>query len=209
VNPLQKSPAECRAFPESSMSRKITCASCRPSCRQSSRHEGPGPGIAAAAVTAAAAAAVGGRAALRRTVAGRRALFIAAAGLGGRHDFGQQRLMLQLVEEAGRRIAARGLPALDHDTGLVVELAGHFGVEAEPVSRRCTSRRCPLSRPIWSSLTWLASSVKVAGSIPGVRLRVAVEGPFSSEAIRASASDLNWPLDSCDVGVQLSGLLDP
>ena len=41
--------------------------------------------------------------------------------------------MLQLVEIAGRRVAARGLPALDHRARLVVELAGDLGVEAEAV----------------------------------------------------------------------------
>ena len=39
--------------------------------------------------------------------------------------------MLQLVEEAGLRIAARGLPAHDHGAGGFVELAGDLGVEAE------------------------------------------------------------------------------
>ena len=40
-------------------------------------------------------------------------------------DFGQQRLVLQLVEETGRGIAARGLPARDHRTGRIIELAGY------------------------------------------------------------------------------------
>jgi hypothetical protein len=36
----------------------------------------------------------------------------------------------------------------------------------------------------------ISGSVKVAGSIPAVRLRVAVETPSCSEAMRASAIDL-------------------
>ena len=65
---------------------------------------------------------------------GGRAVFIAGARgrLRGGDDFRQQRLVLQLVEEARRRIAAGGLPARDHGAGLFVELAGHLGVEAEP-----------------------------------------------------------------------------
>ena len=51
----------------------------------------------------------------------------------GRDDFGQQRLVLQLVEVAALGIAAGGLPARDHGTGHLVELAGHLGVEAEAV----------------------------------------------------------------------------
>jgi hypothetical protein len=39
-------------------------------------------------------------------------------------------------------------------------------------------------------VVWFDSSVKVAGSMPVVRLRVAVDGPSCSEAMRASAIDL-------------------
>jgi hypothetical protein len=39
--------------------------------------------------------------------------------------------VLQLVEEAGLGIAARGLPARDHGAGGFVELAVDLGVEAE------------------------------------------------------------------------------
>src|ERR1700745_769279 len=51
-----------------------------------------------------------------------------------------------------------------------------------PLRRRCTSRRWLLSRPLWSSLVWVASSVKVAGSMPVVKLRVVVDGPFCSSS---------------------------
>src|SRR5579883_3580841 len=91
-------------------------------------HEGAGIAAAAAiaatsATTAAAvphvAAAVGGG--------------IVGRGLAGRDDLGQQRLVLELVEIAADRIAAGGLPALDHRAGVIVELPGDLGVEAEAV----------------------------------------------------------------------------
>ncbi len=50
----------------------------------------------------------------------------------GRDDLTDQRLVLQGVEIAGGGITARGLPALDHGAGLVVEPAIRLGVEAEP-----------------------------------------------------------------------------
>src|SRR6476659_4423351 len=50
----------------------------------------------------------------------------------GRHDLGEQRLVLQLVEVAALGIAAGGLPACDHAAGGLIELAGGLGVEAEP-----------------------------------------------------------------------------
>src|SRR6516162_1808033 len=45
--------------------------------------------------------------------------------------FGQQRLVLELVQKAAAGIAARGLPAGDHGACFLVELARQFGVEAE------------------------------------------------------------------------------
>ncbi len=81
---------------------------------------------AAAATTMITPAATTGGPATRRLVTG-----IAGPGDAGRDDLGLQRLVLELVEVAGRRIAARGLPALDHRAGLVVELAGRLDVEAE------------------------------------------------------------------------------
>ena len=81
---------------------------------------------AAAATAAAAAAADGGGTDDRRN---RRWNWSAV----GRDDLGQQRLVLQLVEVAGLGIAAGGLPAPDHRAGVLVELAGDLGVEAEPV----------------------------------------------------------------------------
>src|SRR6266850_3738872 len=58
--------------------------------------------------------------------------FVGTGGRGGCHDFGQQRLVLQSVEVAALGIAAGGLPARDHGTGPLIELAGDLGVEAEP-----------------------------------------------------------------------------
>src|SRR3954468_17408726 len=58
-----------------------------------------------------AAAAVGcRRAALGGAAGGLLAFF--ARSRGGRNDLGEQRLVLELVEVAGRRIAAGSLPAL-------------------------------------------------------------------------------------------------
>src|ERR1700694_392104 len=60
---------------------------------------------AATTTTAAAAASTGSR-----PIPG----VITGAGLRRGDDFGQQRLMLQPVEEAGLGIATGGLPARDH-----------------------------------------------------------------------------------------------
>src|SRR6266851_1867331 len=69
------------------------------------------------------------------TTAGRRGFSGFAAGAGTRarrwHDFAQQRLMLQRVEEAGLGIAACPLPARDDRAGRFVELSVGLGVEAE------------------------------------------------------------------------------
>src|SRR6266516_6114463 len=61
-----------------------------------------------------------------------RSLLVGTRGRRGRDDLGQQRLVLQLVEVAALGIAAGGLPARDHATGGLIELAGGLGVEAEP-----------------------------------------------------------------------------
>src|SRR5262249_41488460 len=82
--------------------------------------------LTAATTAASATAAAGAATRLRLFVAG-------ARGRGGRHDLGQQCLVLQLVEIAARGVPARGLPALDHAAGRLIEHAGHLGVEAEPV----------------------------------------------------------------------------
>src|ERR1019366_7399163 len=58
---------------------------------------------------------------------------VAGTRLRRRDDFGQQRLVLQLVEETGLGITARGLPARDHGAGIIVELAGHLGIETKPI----------------------------------------------------------------------------
>jgi len=62
---------------------------------------------------------------------------LVAGVVGGSHaggdDLGQQRLVLQRVEEAGLRVAAGGLPARDHGAGGFVEPAADLGVEAEAV----------------------------------------------------------------------------
>src|SRR5712664_4367374 len=69
------------------------------------------------------------------TTAGRWRFSGFAAGAGTRarrwHDFGQQRLMLQRVEEAGLGIAACPLPARDDRAGRFVELSVGLDVEAE------------------------------------------------------------------------------
>ncbi len=59
--------------------------------------------------------------------------FAAGAGIRARrwHGFGQQRLMLQRVEETGLGIAACPLPARDDRAGRFVELSVGLGVEAE------------------------------------------------------------------------------
>ena len=66
----------------------------------------------------------------------------------GRHDFGQQGLVLQLVQIAGFGIAAGGLPPDKHGTGGLSNLPFTFVSKPSPFRRRCTSRRCPLSSPI-------------------------------------------------------------
>src|SRR5262245_32881908 len=80
-----------------------------------------------AATTASATTTVGAATRLRLILVTR------ACGRRGRHDLGQQRLVLQLVEIAAGGVAARGLPALDHAAGRLVEHAGHLGVEAETI----------------------------------------------------------------------------
>src|SRR5882757_8020883 len=99
---------------------------------QSAHHaaeEGAGAATAAAVIMTAAASATAVTAGLaRRLVVG---VVAGSGGHTGRQDFGLQRLVLQRVEVAALRIAAGGLPAGDHGAGVVVELAGNLGVEAE------------------------------------------------------------------------------
>src|SRR5205085_4740887 len=92
-----------------------------------SAHESTGiaaaPATTATAPTATAAAAM---------TAGRMIVgIIAGTGCRGCHDLGEQRLVLELVEIACGGIAARGLPALDHGAGILVELAADLGVKAK------------------------------------------------------------------------------
>jgi len=101
--------------------------------------------------------------------------------------------VLQRVEEAGLRVAAGGLPARDHGAGGFVEPAADLGVEAEAVEAALHVAALVLVETDLVFVIWLASSVKVRGSIPVVRLRVAVDGPSCSAAMRASASDLKVP----------------
>src|ERR1700753_3191208 len=82
--------------------------------------------VVSAATTTAATAVVPAR---RMVVIG----IVAGTGLRGGDDLGEQGLVLQLVEEAAARIAAGGLPAAEHRTGVLVELAVDLGVEAEAV----------------------------------------------------------------------------
>src|SRR5258708_5593580 len=58
---------------------------------------------------------------------------VAGARRSRGHDLGEQGLVLELVEKARRRIAAGGLPTLEHGAGVVIERAGRLGVEAETV----------------------------------------------------------------------------
>src|SRR5206468_12589998 len=60
-----------------------------------------------------------------------RTLLVGTRCRRGRDNLAQQRLVLQLVEVAALGIAAGGLPARDHGTGPLIELAGDLGVEAE------------------------------------------------------------------------------
>ena len=64
--------------------------------------------------------------------AGRAVRLVAGTCRGRGHNLGQQRLVLKLVEKAALGIAAGGLPARDDGAGLLIELAGDLGVEAEP-----------------------------------------------------------------------------
>src|ERR1700730_16394235 len=84
-----------------------------------------------AATTAAAAATTAGAVAftMGRLVVG----VIARGSWGSRDDFRQQRLVLQLVEEAGLGIAPGGLPAREHRARRVIELACHLDVETKTV----------------------------------------------------------------------------
>jgi len=78
VNPLQKSPAECRAFPRIFDVRGSPAHHAAHHAANHPAHEGPGPGIAAAAVTTAAVGGRGSAATDRRRTP---RTVIAAAGL--------------------------------------------------------------------------------------------------------------------------------
>src|SRR6478609_956620 len=80
-------------------------------------------GRRAASAATTAGAATGGTSFIVARICGRR----------GCHDFGEQGLVLQPVEIAALRIAARRLPARDHDAGRLVELAGDLGIETKAV----------------------------------------------------------------------------
>jgi hypothetical protein len=108
-----------------------------------------------------------------------------------RNDLNQQRLMLQLIEKATLGITARRLPPRDHGASFLVELAVHLGFEAKTVQP-----------PLHVAALALIEADLVFGRLVGffgegggvdtpVRLRVVVEGPFSSAAILARANDLN------------------
>ena len=113
----------------------------------------------APSVLASAAAIVAAASLRRHGGANRRdgssSLSSAEADLGG-DDLGLQRLELQRIEEAGLRIAACCLPAGDHVRVWSSNLPLALVSKPRPVRRRCTSRRWPLSRPIWSSAIWSA-----------------------------------------------------
>src|SRR3981189_1422008 len=71
---------------------------------------------AAAIMTPAPASATAAAMAAGRTIVG--GVVAGTGGCRGRHDLGQQGLVLQLVEVAALGIAAGGLPAVDHGAGL-------------------------------------------------------------------------------------------
>src|SRR6266702_3745688 len=87
--------------------------------------ESTGAAHAAATAVSATAATAGGTA-MRGLIVG-----VVGRGDAGGDDLRLHRLVLELVQIAGGGIAARSLPALDHATGLIVELAGCLDIEAE------------------------------------------------------------------------------
>jgi hypothetical protein len=103
--------------------------------------------------------------------------------------------VLEIVEEAAVGIAAGGLPAPDHRAGVVIELARKVGIETKPVQPPLHVLALALVEAdlVFRDLVRLRGKGR-AGSMPVVKLRVVVDGLFSIDAIRASASDLNWPL---------------
>src|SRR5947208_1127853 len=82
--------------------------------------------LTAAAATAAATSAAAARRTSRLFVG-----VVAGGGWGGCDDFCQQRLVLQPVEVTGLGVAARRLPARNHRTRRLVELAGNLGIETK------------------------------------------------------------------------------
>ena len=84
--------------------------------------------------------------------------------------------MLRGIKEAGFGITAFFLPASDGGPGRFVELAVDLGAKPSPVSRRCTFRRILLVRPIWSSVSRVASS-KTADESRDANSRGVLLGP--------------------------------
>src|ERR1700754_4431337 len=128
-----KKPGSRRTFFCCFLARRSAAHHAAHPARDKAAHEGAGISTAAATSTTASAAIVPA-AATAAALAAARATIGAVGVLGalrGRHDLGQQRLVLQLVEIAARGIAACGLPALDHVAGVIVELAGDLGVETD------------------------------------------------------------------------------
>ena len=113
----------------------------------------------------------------------------------GRDDLREQRLVLELVQIAGCGIVARRLPALDHAAGRFVELAVDLGVEAEAVEAALHVAALALveTKLVFRDLVGVLGEgrgIDAGGQVAGRRSM----GPSCSEAIRVSASDLNWPL---------------
>src|SRR6185437_10361325 len=104
---------------------------------------------------------------------------VVGAGVRGRDDFCEQRLVLQRVEEAGRGITARSLPARNDGAGRLIELAVHPGVEAEP--GQSPLHVTPL-RPVESDL--------VFGDLGGLRREGSGIGPGRQIARRGRWSIL-------------------
>src|SRR5947208_6696207 len=95
-----------------------------------------GTGIRATTATLTAATASAATTAATSAAAARRTSrllvgVVAGGGWGGCDDFCQQRLVLQPVEVAGLGVAARRLPARNHRTRRLVELAGNPGIETK------------------------------------------------------------------------------
>ena len=100
--------------------------------------------------------------------------------------------MLLRVEEASLGIAARCLPARDEGAGWLVEPTADLGIEAETGQPALYVATLSLSRPIWSSVSWVASSATTAGSTDANKSRSSVLGP----ALATSALTRNPKIDN-------------